>query len=42
MVGMDVVELSPIDAFPAPDFAVAKLVYKTLGYVLAASNTPAS
>jgi agmatinase len=28
----DVVELAPIPGFPAPDFLVAKLIYKMIGY----------
>jgi agmatinase len=32
VVGADVVELAPIPGFHAPDFLVAKLVYKLLGY----------
>jgi len=32
VVALDVVELAPIPGFPAPDFLVAKLVYKLLGY----------
>jgi agmatinase len=32
VVACDVVELAPIPGFPAPDFLVAKLVYKLLGY----------
>lgn len=32
VLAMDVVELAPIPGFPAPDFLVAKLVYKLLGY----------
>jgi len=32
VLGMDVVELAPIPGLPAPDFLVAKLVYKLLGY----------
>ena len=32
VLACDVVELSPIPGFPAPDFLVAKLVYKLLGY----------
>ncbi len=32
VVGCDVVELSPIPGLPAPDFLVAKLVYKLIGY----------
>jgi agmatinase len=34
VVGMDVVELAPIPGMNAPDFLVAKLVYKLLGYRL--------
>lgn len=32
IVGADVVELAPIDGFSAPDFLVAKLIYKIIGY----------
>lgn len=32
VLAMDVVELAPIPGLPAPDFLVAKLVYKLLGY----------
>ncbi len=32
VVGCDVVELAPIPGFHAPDFLVAKLVYKLIGY----------
>lgn len=32
VVALDVVELAPIPGFPAPDFLVAKLIYKLLGY----------
>jgi agmatinase len=32
VVGIDVVELAPIPGNAAPDFAVAKLVYKMIGY----------
>jgi agmatinase len=32
VVGMDVVELAPVPGLRAPDFLVAKLVYKLLGY----------
>ena len=32
VVAMDVVELAPTPGLPAPDFLVAKLVYKLLGY----------
>ena len=32
VVACDVVELAPIPGFPAPDFLVAKLVYKLIGY----------
>jgi agmatinase len=32
VLAMDVVELAPVPGLPAPDFLVAKLVYKLLGY----------
>lgn len=32
IVGVDVVELSPIPGIVAPDFLVAKLIYKIIGY----------
>jgi agmatinase len=32
VVAMDVVELAPTPGFPSPDFLVAKLIYKLLGY----------
>ncbi len=32
IIGADFVELSPIKGMSAPDFLVAKLIYKTLGY----------
>jgi len=32
IIGADVVELSPIAGFYAPDFVAAKLVYKIIGY----------
>ncbi len=32
VVACDVVELAPIPGFPGPDFLVAKLIYKLLGY----------
>jgi agmatinase len=32
VLAMDVVELAPIPGMPAPDFLVAKLIYKLLGY----------
>ena len=32
VVGVDVVELAPIPGFVAPDFLVAKLVYKLIAY----------
>lgn len=37
IVGVDVIELSPIKGQNAPDFMVAKLVYKIMGYI---SNQP--
>ncbi len=33
IIGADFVELSPIKGFSAPDFLVAKLIYKTIGYI---------
>ena len=36
VVSADVVELAPIPGFAAPDFLVAKLVYKMIGYRFAA------
>ncbi len=36
VVGVDVVELAPLSGNAAPDFAVAKLVYKMIGYRRAA------
>jgi agmatinase len=32
VVAADIVELAPLPGFPAPDFLVAKLVYKMIGY----------
>ncbi|MDX1660914.1 MAG: agmatinase [Gemmatimonadota bacterium] len=32
VVGMDVVELAPIDGMHAPDFVVARLVHRAIGY----------
>lgn len=33
VVGMDIVELSPIKDNPAPDFSIAKLIYRLMGYI---------
>lgn len=33
IIGADFVELAPIKNLPAPDFLVAKLIYKTIGYI---------
>ena len=33
IIGIDFVELSPIKNLSAPDFMVAKLIYKTIGYI---------
>jgi len=33
VIGADFVELAPIKNFHAPDFLVAKLIYKTIGYI---------
>ena len=35
VVGLDCVELAPVDGLHMADFAVAKLVYKTISYVMA-------
>ncbi|MGH7571617.1 MAG: agmatinase [Gemmatimonadota bacterium] len=34
VIGMDVVELAPIEGLHAPDFVVARLVYRAIGYRL--------
>ena len=34
LVGIDVVELAPIDGLVAPDFLVAQLTYKLIGYAI--------
>jgi len=36
IVGMDISEIAPIDGFVAPQFAVARLIYRMLGRVAAA------
>ena len=33
IVGVDMVELSPIEGMHAPDFTAAKLLYRLMGYV---------
>lgn len=33
VIGFDIVELAPIQGFHAPDFLVAKLIYKMIGYI---------
>lgn len=40
IIGMDVSELAPIDGFVAPQFAVARLLYRILGRIRAARRTP--
>jgi agmatinase len=42
VVGMDVVELAPLPGVGAPDFLVAKLIYKLLGYRLERPGRPPS
>lgn len=32
VIGADIVELAPIDGMVAPDFTIAKLIYKLIGY----------
>ena len=39
IVGLDVVELAPIPGFIAPDFLVAQLTYKLIGYAVASQET---
>jgi N1-aminopropylagmatine ureohydrolase len=36
IIGMDVSEMAPIAGFPAPQFIIARLIYRILGKVLAA------
>jgi agmatinase len=38
IIGADFVELAPIKNFNAPDFLVAKLIYKTIGYIFKIKN----
>lgn len=38
IVGFDVVELSPIPGYVAPDFMAAKLIYRTMGYISIAKD----
>lgn len=33
VVGIDIVELAPISGIPAPDFTIAKLIYRIMGYI---------
>jgi agmatinase len=33
IVGADFVELSPVEGVHGPDFAIAKLIYKLIGYI---------
>lgn len=33
IIGADFVELAPIEGLVAPDFLIAKLIYKTIGYI---------
>ncbi|MFM7841285.1 MAG: arginase family protein, partial [Nitrospira sp.] len=35
IVGMDVSEIAPIDGFAAPQFAIARLIYRILGRIRA-------
>jgi agmatinase len=36
IVGMDVSEIAPIEGFVAPQFAIARLIYRMLGRIAAA------
>lgn len=38
IIGADFVELAPIKGLHAPDFMVAKLIYKTIGYIFNKKN----
>lgn len=38
IVGMDIVELSPAKDNPAPEFSIAKLMYRLMGYISNARN----
>ena len=38
IVGFDVVELCPIPGLVAPDFLVAKLIYKIIGYIISSRD----
>jgi len=38
VIGFDIVELAPIPGFHAPDFLVAKLIYKMMGYIAQAKG----
>ncbi|MGB2696835.1 MAG: agmatinase [Candidatus Zixiibacteriota bacterium] len=38
IVGLDVVELTPLPGIIAPDFLVAKLLYKIIGYISSTAN----
>ncbi|MBI2644663.1 agmatinase [Candidatus Uhrbacteria bacterium] len=40
IIGLDVVELAPIHGFHAPNFLVAKLIYKILGFVARKEQFP--
>ncbi len=40
VVGMDIVELSPIPGICAPDFTAAKLIYKAIGYKFRSPSKP--
>ena len=39
IIGMDVSEIAPIAGFAAPQFTVARLIYRVLGRVLAGRRT---
>ncbi|MDO8571772.1 MAG: agmatinase [bacterium] len=38
IIGMDFVEFAPIPGFHAPDFLLAKLIYKAIGYITRSSK----
>ena len=38
IVGIDIVELSPLKNNPAPDFSITKLIYRVMGYISQTRN----
>jgi agmatinase len=40
IIGLDVSEIAPIEGFAAPQFAIARLIYRILGQIVAARRKP--